>query len=158
MRCQLRKSLCYMTPPALVSKCQPRKMVMNVRPSHPHYHSADHDIWQILPILVTAIVIFFRILQQFEILWIHTDQCEDCFHYQSTVHNIQGSYWYFAQPLSWVGAWTLDYGVSISIFYNYLEFRNLCIHIDWCLSLDSLLPYSSHFFVYPVHSYHSYWP
>ena len=83
---------------------------------------------------------FFRILQQFEILWMHTDQCEDCFHYQSTVHNIQGSYWYFAQPLSWVGAWTLDYGVSISIFYNYLEFRNLCIHIDWCLSLDSLLP------------------
>ena len=62
------KGLCYMAPPALVSKCQPRKM------------------------------------------------CEDCFHYQSTVHNIQGSYWYFAQPLSWVGAWTLDYGVFISIF------------------------------------------
>ena len=38
------KSLCYMAPPALVSKCQPRKMVKNVRPSHPHHRSADHDI------------------------------------------------------------------------------------------------------------------
>ena len=52
------KSLCYMAPPALVSKCQPRKMVKNVRPSHPHHMSADHDIQQILPILVTAIVNF----------------------------------------------------------------------------------------------------
>ena len=52
------KHLCYMAPPALVSKCQPRKMVKNVRPSHPHHHSADHDISQILPILVTAIVNF----------------------------------------------------------------------------------------------------
>ena len=67
---------------------------------------------------------FFRILQQFEILWMHTDQYEDCFRYQSTVHNIQGSYWYFAQPLSWVGAWTFDYGVSFSNFCNSLEFRN----------------------------------
>ena len=38
------KRLCYMTPLALVSKCQPRKMVKNVCPSHPHHHSADHDI------------------------------------------------------------------------------------------------------------------
>ena len=38
------KSWCYMAPPALVSKCQLRKMVKNVRPSHPHQHSADHDI------------------------------------------------------------------------------------------------------------------
>ena len=38
------KSLCYMAPPALVSKCQPRKIVKNVRPSHPHHHSVDHDI------------------------------------------------------------------------------------------------------------------
>ena len=59
---------------------------------------------------------FSRILQQFEILWMHTDQCEDCFQYQSTVHNLQGSYWYFAQPLSWVGTWTFYYGVSIFIF------------------------------------------
>ena len=52
------KSLCNMAPPALVSKCQPRKMVKIVRPSHPHHHSADHDIQQILPILVIAIVNF----------------------------------------------------------------------------------------------------
>ena len=52
------KSLCYMAPPALVSKCQSRKMVKNVRPSHPHHHSADHDISQVLPILITAIVNF----------------------------------------------------------------------------------------------------
>ena len=39
------KSLCYMAPPALVSKCQPTKNgEKNVRPSHPHHHSADHDI------------------------------------------------------------------------------------------------------------------
>ena len=37
-----------------------------------------------------------------------------------------------------------------------LNIEILWIHIDWCL--DLLLPYSSHFFVYPVHSYHSYWP
>ena len=52
------KSLCYMAPPALVSKCQPRKMVKKVRPSHSHHHSADHDIQQILSILVTAVVNF----------------------------------------------------------------------------------------------------
>ena len=53
------KSLCYMAPPALVSKCQPRKMgKMSVRPCDPHHHSADHDIQQILPILVTALVNF----------------------------------------------------------------------------------------------------
>ena len=52
------KSLYYMAPPALVSKCQPRRMVKNVLPSHPHHHSADHDISQILLILVTAIVNF----------------------------------------------------------------------------------------------------
>ena len=52
------KYLCYMAPPALVSKCQPRKMVKNVRPSHSHHHSADHDIYQILSILVTAVVNF----------------------------------------------------------------------------------------------------
>ena len=52
------KSSCYMAPPALVSKCQPRKMVKNVRPSHPHHHSADHDIQQILSILVTVVVNF----------------------------------------------------------------------------------------------------
>ena len=38
------KSVCYMAPPALVSKCQSRKMVKNIRPTHPHYHSAAHDI------------------------------------------------------------------------------------------------------------------
>ena len=38
------KRLCYMAPPALVSKRQPRKMVKNARLSHPHHHSADHDI------------------------------------------------------------------------------------------------------------------
>ena len=38
------KSLWYMAPPALVSKCQPPKMVKNIRPSHPHHRSADHDI------------------------------------------------------------------------------------------------------------------
>ena len=32
--------------------------------------------------------LFSRILQQFEILWMLTDQCEDCFHFQSTVHII----------------------------------------------------------------------
>ena len=86
------KSLCYMAPPAPVSKCQPRKwlknvkkngekcpwkkmvknvrekkmsvkkkwwkMVINVRPSHPHHDSADHDIQQILSILVTDFVNF----------------------------------------------------------------------------------------------------
>ena len=52
------KSLCYMAPPVLVSKCQPRKTVKNVRPSHLHHHSADHDIEQILSILVTAVVNF----------------------------------------------------------------------------------------------------
>ena len=52
------KSLCYMAPPALVSICQPRKIVKNIRPSHPHHHSADQDILQILPILVTSIVNF----------------------------------------------------------------------------------------------------
>ena len=101
---------------------------------------------------------FSRILEQFEILWIHTDQCEDCFHYQSTVHNIQGSYWYFAQPLSWVGAWILLIMASLFPFSRILwNFEILWIHINWCLSLDSLLPYSSQFFVYPVQNYHSYW-
>ena len=38
------KSLCYMAPPALVSKCQPRKMVKYVRPSQPHHNLADNDI------------------------------------------------------------------------------------------------------------------
>ena len=38
------KSLCYIAPQALVSKCQPVKMVKNVRPSHPHHHSADLDV------------------------------------------------------------------------------------------------------------------
>ena len=52
------KSLCYMAPPVLVSKCQLRKMVKNVRPFHPHHHSTDHDLYQILPILVIAIVNF----------------------------------------------------------------------------------------------------
>ena len=40
----IAKSLCYIAPPALVSKCQPLKMVKNARPSHPHHHPADHDI------------------------------------------------------------------------------------------------------------------
>ena len=52
------KILCYMAPPGLVSKCQPRKMVKNVRPSHPYHHSADHNIQQIMPIILTAIVNF----------------------------------------------------------------------------------------------------
>ena len=52
------KSLCYMAPPALVSKCQPGKMEKNICPSHPHHHSADHDISQIRLILVTTIVNF----------------------------------------------------------------------------------------------------
>ena len=38
------KSLCYMAPLALVSKCHPRKMVKNVRLFHPHHHSTAHDI------------------------------------------------------------------------------------------------------------------
>ena len=38
------KILSYMDPTALVSKCQPRKMVKTVHLSHPHHHSADHDI------------------------------------------------------------------------------------------------------------------
>ena len=31
------KSVCYIAHPVLVSKCQPRKMVKNVCPSHPHH-------------------------------------------------------------------------------------------------------------------------
>ena len=48
------KSLRYMAPPALVSNCQPRKMVKNVRPSHSHHHSADHDISHILSVLAVV--------------------------------------------------------------------------------------------------------
>ena len=33
-------------------------MVKNVRPSHPKHHSADHDIEQIMSILVTAVLNF----------------------------------------------------------------------------------------------------
>ena len=152
------KSLCYMAPPALVSKCQPRKMVKNVRLSHPHHHSADHDIKQILPILVTAIVNF---------LW----SCSNLKFYECTLTSVRTAFITNLQSTIFKdridillshypeGKHELLIMASLFPFSRILwNFEILWIHIKWCLSLDSLLPYSSQFFVYPVHSYHSYWP
>ena len=150
------KSLCYMAPPALVSKCQPRKMGENVRPSHPHHHSTHHDILQILLILVTAIVNFLGSCNNLKFYWYTLTSVRTAFitNLQTTI--FKGSYWYFAQTSSWVGAWTLLIMASLFPFSRILwNFEILWIHIDWCLSLDSLLPYSSHFFVYRNHIYHS---
>ena len=56
------------------------------------------------------------------------------------------SYWYFAQSFSWVGAWTILIMTSLFPFSRILwNFEILWIHIDWCLSLDSLLSYSWQF-------------
>ena len=142
------KSSCFMAFLALVSKYQSWKMVKNVRPSHPHHHPADHDIYQILLILVTAIVNF-------------QGSCSTLKFYKYTLTSVRtafittlqptifkGSYWYFAQPLSWVGAWTLLIMACLFPFSRILwNFKISWIHIDWCLSLNSLLPYSTQFFV-----------
>ena len=140
------KSLCYMAPSALVSKCQPRKMVKNVRPSHPHHHSSDHDILQILLILVTVIANFLRSCSNWKFYEYTLTIVKTAFitTLQSTM--FKGSYWYFAQPLSWVGAWILLIMASLFPFSRILwNFEILWIHIDWCLNLDSLLPFSSQF-------------
>ena len=152
-------NLCYMAPPALVSKCQPWKMVKNVRLSHPRHHSAAHDIQQIMLILVTAIVNFLGSCSTLKFNEYTLTSVRTAFITTPQPTIFKGSYWYFVQPLSWVGAWTLLIMVSqflfSSIFWN---FEMFWIHTHWCLSLDSSLPYSSQFFAYHVYIYHSYWP
>ena len=101
------KSLCYMAPPAPVSKCQLRKMVKNVRPSHPHHHSSAHDIKQILLILVTAIINFLGSCITLKLYEYTLTSVRTAFITTLQPTTFKGSYWYFAQPLSWVGAWTL---------------------------------------------------
>ena len=65
---------------------------------------------------------------------------------------LKGSYWYFAQPLSWMEAWTLFIIASLRPF-SMILWQILWIYTDWCLSLDSFLLYSSQYFVYHVHNY-----
>ena len=100
---------------------------------------------------------FSRILQQFEILWIHTSvRTAFITNLQSIIFKDR-----IDMLLSHYPEWEHEFLIMASLFpfsRILFEFRILCIHIDWCLSLDLLLPYSSQFFVHPVHSYHSYWP
>ena len=127
-----KKSLCYMAPPALVSKCQQRKMVKIVRQSHPHHHSADHDIWQILLILVTAIV---NILgsccnlrfYEYTLTSVRTDFITTL---QSTIFKdhidiLHSHYSEWDHELFWL--WRLYFH-----FYNPLEFRNF-MNTHWLM-------------------------
>ena len=57
-----------------------------------------------------------------------------------------------------VGAWTLLVTTSLCLFSRVLwNFEILWIHTDWCLSLDSLLLYSSQYPMYPVYIWYGYW-
>ena len=107
------KSLCNMAPPALVLKCQPRKMVKNVCPSHPHHHSAGHDIQQILSILVTAVVNF---------LW----SCSNLKFYECTLTSVRTAFITNLQStifkdrmdilLSHYPEWELEFLIMASLF------------------------------------------
>ena len=123
------KSLCYMAPPALVSKCQPRKMVKNVRLSHPHHHSAAHVIQQILLIFVTDIINFLGSCRLWNFMNTHWPVwgTTSTTTLQPTI--FKGSYWYFVQPLSWVGTWTL---LIVAYLYHPLEFHNF-INKHWLM-------------------------
>ena len=133
------KSLCYMTPPALVSKCQLRKMMKSVRPTlitTPHHlTNYAHISYSYCWFFWSGSTLKFKEnnLTSVRTAFITT--------LQPTI--FKGSYWYIAQSLSWVGAWTLLIMASLFSFSRILwNFELLCIHIDWCLSLDSLLSYS----------------
>ena len=119
------KSVCYMAPPALISKCQPPKngeKRPSVPPSSPlcrpqYLTDSAHISYSYCK--------FSGISLHFEILWIHTDPCEDCFHYHSTGHNIQRIALIFCTAIILSRSMnSFDYGVSISIFENPLECRN----------------------------------
>ena len=79
VNCELKmstaKSLCYMAPPALVSKCQPRKKwwKTSVRPTlittlHPTIFNRFYSYQ------LQLLLIFWDLAAQ-EFFWIHTDQC-----------------------------------------------------------------------------------
>ena len=119
-------------------------------------HSADHDIEQILPILVTAIVNFLR-------------SCSNLKFYEYTLTSVRTFFITNLQStifkdridilLSHYPEWEHELLIMASLIpFSRILWNSLCIHIDWYLNLDSLLAYSSQFFVYPVHSYHSYRP
>ena len=60
--------------------------------------------------------------------------------------------------VSRVGAWTLLVMTFLCLFSRVLwNFEILWIHTDWCLSLDSLLLYSSQYPLYPVYIWYGYW-
>ena len=146
--------------PVLVSKCQPRKMAKNARPYHPHHHSADHDIKSILLILATAIVNFLGSCNTLKFYECTLTSVRTAFINALQPTIFKGLYWYFAQPLSWVGAWTLLIMASPfpvpRILWNSEILR---MHIDWCLVLHGFVTaLQLTIFVYPVHIHHSYWP
>ena len=119
-----------------------------VCPSHPRYRFAAHQIWQILLKFVIAIVPFSKILQQFQILWIHTDQCVGpalvtaLQHLRGRIDILHSHYPQQEHQLLWL--WRLY------IFFKILwYFEILWIHTDWYLSLDSL-PHSTNSIDYGV--------
>ena len=153
------KRLCYMAPQALVSKCQPWKMVKNIRPSHPHHHSAAHNIQQILLILVTAIINFLASCSTLKFYEYTMTSVGDCFHYHSVTHNIQGIVLIFCTAIILSGSMnSFDYGVLIPIILDLLEFRNV-MNTHWLMFKSGFVTaLQLTIFVYPVIICHRYWP
>ena len=111
------KSLCYMAPPALVFKMSATKnggQCRSVPPSSPLCRT--RYLTDSAHIIVTAIVNFLASCSNLKFYECTLTSVRTAFitNLQSTIFKDHIDI--FAQPLSWVGAWTLDYCISISIF------------------------------------------
>ena len=141
------KGLCYMAPPALVSKCQPRIKwwKTSVRPTlittlHPTIFNRFYSYQ------LQLLLIFWDLAAQYN-FWIHTDQCGGLLslplynpHYsRDRIDILHSHYPEWEHEPFWLGGSLFPFS---RILWN---FEILWIHNDWCFSLDSFLPYTYNF-------------